>query len=93
VEQLARERVQDDVHAPAVRLAHDIWEERRAARVEDVAPRDVEGAYQVVDLVVGADGSKDAGAHHAADVDGGDANATAGRVDQDCLALLDASQV
>lgn len=54
MQELAREGVEDEVHATAFRFSHDTIHKRPVARVEDLVSRDVVVLHQVLDLFFAA---------------------------------------
>lgn len=70
VQELAGQRVQNDVDTVAIRLAHDTGKETGISRVENVFSGNGEMVYEVRDLVVASNGAVYLGrAHSAADTD------------------------
>ena len=86
----AGQRVEDDIDALAIGDREDLVGIGQAARIEDVV-----GAEQGDELAlfVAAGGGEDLGAQMARQLDGGDADAAGGAVDQDALARLQVGQL
>lgn len=77
VQQLAGQRVEHDVDALAIRLAHNAFDEGVVARVEDPVPRDVVVVHQELHLLLVADRHVKVRAEHLTYLDRGDADAAA----------------
>lgn len=94
MKQFSRKRIQDDVDTPAGRLAHHAGQEAGVPRREDARRREAESVNEVLPLLAAAHRGIDLGdAQHVADIQGGQANAAAGRVDQHALAALEPGEV
>ena len=85
VKQLARKGVEDKVNSNTASLSEDSFDKCVVAGVEDPISRDAKGVHEVVDLYLAANCDVDLGSKHSCDLDGRDAYATTGTVDENRL--------
>lgn len=87
VQELAGKGVEDDVHALATSLPHNVTNKGLVTGVENAISRDVEVAHQELDLVFSADGTVHFSADHLGNLHSGQTNATTCAVNQDGLCI------
>ena len=85
VQELARQGVEREVDAFAIRLAQDVVNEGRVAGVEDAVSRQTKRLHEIRDLFFIAYRGVDLGANHLRKLDGREADTTTGTVDENGL--------